>query len=150
MVKDRNQHSEPLAVHMRGDAPGVRLVALHVGFVGPPTSKPGDLWTGLAHAPHDLRAEAGDRGMVGHAPGDDEEVGLLTDRANLVGKPLERAGLDLALEPLAEWLAECARDEGRARFRECLERGAEVEVRVEDTHAHAAWWSLLAHADVEG
>jgi hypothetical protein len=28
--------------------------------------------------------------MVGHVPGNDEEVGLLAHRADLVGKPLER------------------------------------------------------------
>jgi len=88
--------------------------------------------------------------MVGHGAGDGEQVGLLAHRADLVGKPLERAGLDLALEPFAERLAERARDEGHARFRECLERAGEVEVGVESTHAHAAWWSLWAHADVEG
>jgi hypothetical protein len=86
--------------------------------------------------------------MVGHAPGDDEEVGLLAHRANLVGKPLERAGVDLALELPAGRLAERARDEGRARFRECLERPMQVEVGVEGVPA--AWWSLRAHAGVEG
>jgi len=86
--------------------------------------------------------------MVGHIPGNDEEVGLLAHRADLVGKPLERTGLELVLEIPAERLAERARDEGRARFRECLEGVGEVEVRVED--AHAARRSLRAHADVEG
>ena len=66
--------------------------------------------------------------MVGHIPGNDEEVGLLARRADLVGKPLERTGLELVLEIPAERLAERARDEGRARFRECLEWECQPEV----------------------
>jgi hypothetical protein len=51
----------------------------------------------------------------------------LAHRADLVGKPPERAGLDLALEPLAEWLAQRVREEDCARLRECMERAGEVE-----------------------
>jgi hypothetical protein len=74
------------------------------------------------------RAEAGDRGIAGHGADDDEQVGLLADRADLVGQPLERAGLDLALEPLVEPLAERARNESRAHVRECSERAGQGQV----------------------
>jgi hypothetical protein len=52
------------------------------------------------------------------------------------------------LEVCAERLAECMWDKGRARFRERLERAAEVEGGMEG--AHVASWSLRAHAGVEG
>jgi hypothetical protein len=91
---------------------------------------------------------SGDGGIGRHVAGDDEEVGLLAHRADLVGQALEWAGLDLVLEVPAERLAECVRDECRARFRERLERAAEVEGGMEG--AHVAYWSLRAHAGVEG
>jgi hypothetical protein len=85
---DGNQHRELLAVSMRGDAKSTWLVALHIGFVGPPASKLGELCTVAVDARDELRAEAGERGMVGHGARDDEVV-----CAFLTGRPL----------PIAPW-----------------------------------------------
>jgi len=102
----------------------------------------------LAEARDKRRAQAG-QGRIGrHGVGDDEQVGLLADRADLVGQPLERAVLNLALKLLPEWLAQGMGEEGRARFLDCLEGAAKVEVGMEN--AHAAKGLLCAHADVEG
>jgi hypothetical protein len=124
---------------MGGDAQGARLIALHVGLVGPPASKPGELCTVATDARDELRAEAGDRGIAGHGAGDDEQVGLLADRADLVGS---RWNGRASMSRWSRWWNRSLSARGMKAAPTSVSarsgRG-EVKFRVEDTHAHAAW-----------
>jgi hypothetical protein len=125
---------------MGGDAQGVRLIALHVGLVGPPASKPGELCTVAADARDELRTEAGDRGIAGHGAGDDDEqVGLLADRADLVGS---RWNGRASISRWSRWWNRSlsARGMKAAPTSVSARSGrSKAKFRVEDTHAHAAW-----------